>query len=231
MNSPKFASRISNFLRHWHKQNTKKLRKPTSTGQKLPEGYTGKREATSYYFYLQTKGINHKNVYHGDETLLPVTSPQRYIIFLGSWFITITVNRIPNPWWGDCCQQTWVSHQEKQFKDLPTSPKHHQRESCCSKNKSVAQFDVLDKRHFLQGSGITLGANNLEVDQINLEKSSRNQCCCLIFLCHSNITEEFCVLYNTKIIILLGGLTPKAQIMDTHNNRFQGLVLQENLQD
>ena len=26
-------------------------------------------------------------------------------------------------------------------------------------------------------------------------------------------------LYNTEIIILPGGLTPKAQIMDTHNNR------------
>ena len=31
--------------------------------------------------------------------------------------------------------------------------------------------------------------------------------------------EEFRTLYNTKIIILPGGLTPKAQIMDTHNNR------------
>ena len=31
--------------------------------------------------------------------------------------------------------------------------------------------------------------------------------------------DEFKTLYNTKIIILPGGLTPKAQIMDTHNNR------------
>jgi len=33
------------------------------------------------------------------------------------------------------------------------------------------------------------------------------------------ILEEFRVLYNTRIIVLPGGLTPKAQIMDTHNNR------------
>ena len=33
------------------------------------------------------------------------------------------------------------------------------------------------------------------------------------------IMDEFKRLYNTKIIILPGGLTPKAQIMDTHNNR------------
>ena len=33
------------------------------------------------------------------------------------------------------------------------------------------------------------------------------------------VLEEFRTLYNTKIIILPGGLAPKAQIMDTHNNR------------
>jgi len=33
------------------------------------------------------------------------------------------------------------------------------------------------------------------------------------------ILEEFRTLYNTRIIVLPGGLTPKAQIMDTHNNR------------
>jgi len=40
------------------------------------------------------------------------------------------------------------------------------------------------------------------------------------------IMDEFKRLYNTKIIILPGGLTPKAQIMDTHNNRpFKAKVL------
>jgi len=33
------------------------------------------------------------------------------------------------------------------------------------------------------------------------------------------ILEEFRTLYNTRIIVLPGGLTPKTQIMDTHNNR------------
>ena len=32
-------------------------------------------------------------------------------------------------------------------------------------------------------------------------------------------SNAFIYIYNTKIIILPGGLTPKAQIMDTHNNR------------
>jgi len=33
------------------------------------------------------------------------------------------------------------------------------------------------------------------------------------------VLDEFKRLYNTKIIVFPGGLTPKAQIMDTHNNR------------
>ena len=66
--SPNFTKRVSDFLRHWRKRNNKCLRKPTSTGQKLPDGYTGKWEACSYYFYLETKGVPTKNVYHGDET-------------------------------------------------------------------------------------------------------------------------------------------------------------------
>ena len=40
--SPLFTKRISDFLRHWRQRNLKRLRKPTSTGQKLPDGYTGK---------------------------------------------------------------------------------------------------------------------------------------------------------------------------------------------
>ena len=70
--SPNFTARVSDFLRHWRKRNIKTLRKPTSTGQKLPEGYTGKWEACSYYFYLETKGIPVKQVWHGDETKIPV---------------------------------------------------------------------------------------------------------------------------------------------------------------
>ena len=52
--SPLFTKRISDFLRHWRQRNKKNLRKPTSTGQKLPDGYTGKWEACSCYFYLDT---------------------------------------------------------------------------------------------------------------------------------------------------------------------------------
>ena len=66
--SPKFTHRVSDFLRNWRKRNHKRLRKPASTGQKLPEGYTGEWEATSYYFYLETKGYDPKWVYQGDET-------------------------------------------------------------------------------------------------------------------------------------------------------------------
>ena len=33
------------------------------------------------------------------------------------------------------------------------------------------------------------------------------------------VLDEFKTLYNTKINIFPGGLTPKAQIRDTHNNR------------
>jgi hypothetical protein len=73
--SPNFTSRISDFLRHWRKRNLKTLRKPTSTGQKLPDGYTGKWEACSYYFYLETKGVPKKDVWHGDETKIPVEQP------------------------------------------------------------------------------------------------------------------------------------------------------------
>jgi len=58
-------------LRNWRKRNVKRLRVPTSTGQKLPAGYTGKWEASSYYFYLETKGYDPKWVYHGDETNQP----------------------------------------------------------------------------------------------------------------------------------------------------------------
>ena len=57
------------------KRNLKALRKPTSTGQKLPDGYTGKWEACSYYFYLETKRVPKKNVWHGDETKIPVEQP------------------------------------------------------------------------------------------------------------------------------------------------------------
>ena len=55
--SPLFTKRISDFLRQWRLRNQKRLRKPTSTGQKLPDGYTGKWEACAYYFYLETKGV------------------------------------------------------------------------------------------------------------------------------------------------------------------------------
>ena len=50
--SPNFTKRVSDFLRHWRKRNNKNLRKPTSTGQKLPDGYTGKWESCSYYFRI-----------------------------------------------------------------------------------------------------------------------------------------------------------------------------------
>jgi len=74
-NSPHFTKRIADFLRHWRKRNNKRLRKPTSTGQKLPAGYTGKWEACSYYFYLETKGVPPENCWHGDETKIPKEEP------------------------------------------------------------------------------------------------------------------------------------------------------------
>ena len=53
--SPHFTKRIADFLRHWRKRNFKRLRKPTSTGQKLPDGYTGKWEACSYYMLTSVR--------------------------------------------------------------------------------------------------------------------------------------------------------------------------------
>ena len=37
--SPNFKMRIADFLKNWRRRNLKGLRKPTSTGQKLPDGY------------------------------------------------------------------------------------------------------------------------------------------------------------------------------------------------
>ena len=89
VNSPKFTSRISDFLRHWRRRNVKKLCTPTSTGQKLPEGYQGKWEATSYYFYLETKGVDPRYVYHGDETLLPTQdTPSKVYADAGAKFLS-----------------------------------------------------------------------------------------------------------------------------------------------
>ena len=62
----------------------KRLRKPTSTGQKLPDGYTGKWEACSYYFYLETKGVPPEHCWHGDETKIPVEeTPGKVIADVG----------------------------------------------------------------------------------------------------------------------------------------------------
>jgi len=69
--SPNFKIRIADYLRNWRRRNLKRLRVPTSTRQKLPAGHTGKWEASSYYFYLETKGYDPKWVYHGDETNQP----------------------------------------------------------------------------------------------------------------------------------------------------------------
>ena len=82
--SPLFTKRISDFLRHWRQRNLKRLRKPTSTGQKLPDGYTGKWEACSYYFYLETKGVPPEHCWHGDETKIPVEeTPGKVIADVG----------------------------------------------------------------------------------------------------------------------------------------------------
>ena len=53
---PLFTKRISDFLRHWMIRNKKRLRKPTSTGQKLPEGHALcevlKKKKTYFHSYL-----------------------------------------------------------------------------------------------------------------------------------------------------------------------------------
>ena len=82
--SPLFTKRISDFLRQWRLRNQKRLRTPTSAGQKLPDGYTGKWEACAYYFYLETKGVPPENAWHGDETRIPVEeTPSKVIADVG----------------------------------------------------------------------------------------------------------------------------------------------------
>ena len=244
--SPNFTKRVSDFLRHWRKRNNKRLRKPTSTGQKLPDGYTGKWEACSYYFYLETKGVPTKNVYHGDETKVWVEETP------GKVYADAGAKRVPVRTSGqDKDNLTGFLVQNAYGEKLPLYPilrgdttanrpgmhikknnsSIRQRfQEVINRNAGVRQkkewrnlqFWVNDTSFMDQQSFLHWGRT---IWKYRADSSGENQPISVLLLddlsSHKTklIMDEFKRLYNTKIIILPGGLTPKAQIMDTHNNR------------
>ena len=242
--SPKFTSRVSDFLRHWRKRNIKTLRKPTSTGQKLPEGYTGKWEACSYYFYLETKGVPIANCYHGDETKIPVEEPPSKV------YADKGAKRVPIRTSGqDKDNLTAFLVQNTLGDKLPlypilrgnttaNRPGFHTKKN----NSSIRQRfqEIINRKASIRKGwkGLQFWVNEsayMDEDtfkhwgrtvwKYRADSSGENQPHSVLLLddltSHKTkaVMDEFKRLYNTKIIILPGGLTPKAQIMDTHNNR------------
>ena len=245
--SPNFKMRIADFLKNWRRRNLKGLRKPTSTGQKLPDGYTGKWEAASYYFYLETKGYDPKWVYQGDETNLPDEEvPSRVYADLG-------VKRVPVRTSGqDKDNKTAFLVQNTYGEKLPLFPIlrgdtqanrpgfHTKKNNSTIRQRFQAKINefaadrkkrklwrnlhfwvndtsYMDEEAFLHfgqtvwkyragTSGEEQPPSILLLDDLTSHKTKR-------------VLDEFKTLYNTKIIILPGGLTPKAQIMDVTNNR------------
>ena len=242
--SPNFTARVSDFLRHWRKRNIKTLRKPTSTGQKLPEGYTGKWEACSYYFYLETKGIPVKQVWHGDETKIPVEEPPSKV------YADKGAKRVPIRTSGqDKENLTAFLVQNAEGEKLPLYPilrgdttanrpgahtkKNNSsirqrfqevinRKSATRKSWKNLNFWVNDSAYMDEETFLHWGRT---VWKYRADTSGENQPISVLLLddltSHKTkkVLDEFKRLYNTKIIVLPGGLTPKAQIMDTHNNR------------
>ena len=99
--------------------------------------------------------------------------------------------------------------------------KRNEREAIAKRWRSL-QFWVNDHAYMDQESFRHWGRT---VWKYRVDSSGENQPVSVLLLddlrSHKTkiVLEEFRTLYNTKIIILPGGLTPKAQIMDTHNNR------------
>ena len=87
------------------------------------------------------------------------------------------------------------------------------------KNLNVNDSAYMDEETFLHWVGCKT------VWKYRADSSGENQPISVLLLedltSHKTkkVLEEFKRLYNAKIIVLPGGLTPKAQIMDTHNNR------------
>ena len=243
--SPQFTKRISDFLRHWRTRNKKKLRKPTSTGQKLPEGYTGKWEACSYYFYLETKGVPPENVYHGDETkALYEDIPNKVIADEGAKSVPcrtsgqekegLTAFLVQNTYGkklplfpifrGDTTANRPGFHTKKSNSSIRQRFQEiiNRKVVLRVKGWKKLQFWVNDTAYMDEECFLTWGRT---VWKYREDTSGENQPLSVLLLddlrSHKTqkLMDEFKRLYNTKIIILPGGLTPKAQIMDTHNNR------------
>ena len=244
--SPNFTKRVSDFLRHWRKRNNKRLRKPTSTGQKLPDGYTGKWEACAYYFYLETKGVPTKNVYHGDETKICMEDvPGKVYADAGAKRVpvrtsgqdkdNITGFLVQNAYGdklplypilrGDTQANRPGMHTKKNNSSIRQRFQEVINRKSAVRVKSLwrnLQFWVNDTSFMDQQSFLHWGRT---VWKYRADTSGEDQPVSVLLLddlsSHKTklIMDEFKRLYNTKIIILPGGLTPKAQIMDTHNNR------------
>ena len=244
--SPNFTKRVSDFLRHWRKRNNKRLRKPTSTGQKLPDGYTGKWEACAYYFYLETKGVPTKNVYHGDETKICMEDvPGKVYADAGAKRVpvrtsgqdkdNITGFLVQNAYGdklplypilrGDTQANRPGMHTKKNNSSIRQRFQEVINRKSAGRVKSLwrnLQFWVNDTSFMDQQSFLHWGRT---VWKYRADTSGEDQPVSVLLLddlsSHKTklIMDEFKRLYNTKIIILPGGLTPKAQIMDTHNNR------------
>ena len=242
--SPNFYSRIADFLRNWRKRNVKRLRVPTSTGQKLPAGYTGKWEASSYYFYLETKGYDPKWVYHGDETNLPDEDvPTRVYADLGA-------KRVPVRTAGqEKDNKTAFLVQNSYGEKLPLYPIlrgntmanrpgfHTKKNNSTIRQRFQAKINELEQSR-KRWRGLQFWVNDTSymdeeaflhfgrtVWKYRAGTSGEEQPPSVLLLddltSHKTkkVLDEFRRLYNTKIIILPGGLTPKAQIMDVTNNR------------
>ena len=246
--SPNFKPRVADFLRNWRRRNLKRLRMPTSSGQKLPEGYTGKWEASSYYFYLETKGYDPQWVYHGDETNLPdedvptkvyadLGAPRVHVRTSGQDKDNKTAFLVQNTFGGklplypilrgDNQANRPGFHTKKNNSTVRQRFQAKINEFMDARKKSKSlwkglQFWVngtayMDEEAFLHWgrtvwkyragtSGEVQPPSVLLLDDLRTHKTKR-------------VMDEFKALYNTKIIILPGGLTPKAQIMDVVNNR------------
>jgi len=242
--SPNFKIRIADYLRNWRRRNLKRLRVPTSTGQKLPAGYTGKWEASSYYFYLETKGYDPKWVYHGDETNQPDEDvPTRVYADLGA-------KRVPVRTAGqEKDNKTAFLVQNAYGEKLPLYPIlrgdgqanrtgfHTKKNNSTVRQRFQAKINELSQSR-KRWRGLQFWVNDTSymdeeafrhfgrtVWKYRAGKSGEEQPPSVLLLddltSHKTkkVLEEFRTLYNTKIIILPGGLTPKAQIMDVTNNR------------
>ena len=198
--------------------------------------------------YFSPNVVPPEHCWHGDETKIPVEeTPGKVIADAGqkrvpcrtsgqdkdnlTAFLVQNTNGLKLPLYpilrGDTLANRPGFHTKKQNSSIRQrfqeviNKKRSERETIAKRWKSL-QFWVNDHAYMDQESFRHWGRT---VWKYRVDSSGENQPVSVLLLddlrSHKTkiVLEEFRTLYNTKIIILPGGLTPKAQIMDTHNNR------------